>query len=89
LQKSCKNATEQHYLVNKSNKNSSIKLEHALNSLNFDYFIHYSQFVMKMKIVDVLCQGPSNIAASSGVQGPPDRQRAKSFCVRLQGNTWT
>ena len=40
--KSWKNATEQHYQDNKTDKNDGIELERALNSLNFNYFINYS-----------------------------------------------
>ena len=42
--KSWKNATEQPYYDNKTYINDGTSLEHALNSLNFDYFIHYSSF---------------------------------------------
>ena len=42
--KSWKNATEQHYKGNKTNKNDGTELERALNSLSLDYFIHYSSF---------------------------------------------
>ena len=44
LVKSCKNATEQHYQGNKTNKNDGTELERALNSLNLNYFINYSSF---------------------------------------------
>ena len=39
-----KNATEQHYKGNKTNKKDGTELERSLNSLSFDYFIHYSSF---------------------------------------------
>ena len=39
-----KNATEQHFKGNKTNKNEGTELEHALNSLSFHYSIHYSSF---------------------------------------------
>ena len=42
--KSWKNANEQQYMGNKTNKNDETELEGALNSLNLDYFIHYSSF---------------------------------------------
>ena len=42
--KSWKNATEQHYQGNKTNKNDGTELERALNFLNPDYFIHYRSF---------------------------------------------
>ena len=42
--KSLKNATEQHDLGNKTNKTAGTKREQALNTLNADYFIHYSSF---------------------------------------------
>ena len=42
--KSWKNATEQHYYGNKTDKNDGTELERALISLNFDYFIYYSSF---------------------------------------------
>ena len=42
--KSWKGATEQPYYGNKTNKNDGTGHVHALNSLNFDYFIHYSSF---------------------------------------------
>ena len=44
LVKSGKNATEQQDLGNKTNKTAGTKRERALNSLNVDYFIHYSSF---------------------------------------------
>ena len=42
--KSFKNATEQQDLGNKTNQTAGTKRERALNSLNVDYFIHYSSF---------------------------------------------
>ena len=42
--KSLKNATEQHYQDNKTDKNDGTELECTLNSLNLDYLIHYSSF---------------------------------------------
>ena len=44
FRKKLENATEQHYKGNKTNKNDGTELERALNSLNLDYFIHYSSF---------------------------------------------
>ena len=42
--KSWKNATEQHYQGNKTNKNDGTELERALNSLSFDLCIQSSSF---------------------------------------------
>ena len=42
--KSWKNATEQHYQDNKTDKNDGTVLERTFNFLNLDYFIHYSSF---------------------------------------------
>ena len=39
--KSWKNATEQHYQDNKTDKNFGTQLERTLNSLNLNYFIHH------------------------------------------------
>ena len=42
--KSWKNATEQHYKGNKTNKNDGTELERALNSLSLGCLIHNSSF---------------------------------------------
>ena len=42
--KSLKYATEQHHKYNKTDKNYGTELERTFNSLNVDYFIHYSSF---------------------------------------------
>ena len=42
--KSWKNATEQHYQDNKTDKNYGTELERTYNSLNFVYIIHYISF---------------------------------------------
>ena len=42
--KSWKNATEQHYQDNKTDKNDGTELECTLNFLNLDYGIHYCSF---------------------------------------------
>ena len=42
--KSWKNATEQHYQDNKTDKNDGTELECTLNCLNLDNFIHYGSF---------------------------------------------
>ena len=42
--KSWQNATEQHYLDNKTDQNYGTELERTFNSLNLDYCIRYSSF---------------------------------------------
>ena len=42
--KSWKNATEQHYYDNKTDKNYGTEFGLAFTSLNLDNFIHYSSF---------------------------------------------
>ena len=42
--KNWKNATEQHYQNNKTDKNDGTELEYTLNSLNLYYLIHYHSF---------------------------------------------
>ena len=42
--KSLKNATEQHYQDNKTDKNYGTEPERTFNSLNLDYFIYQSSF---------------------------------------------
>ena len=54
--KSWKNATEQHYQDNKTDKNNGTDLERTFNFLNLDFLFITAHFVMKMSINDVLCQ---------------------------------